>query len=145
ERIYGRQGERTALLAAFEAVVREGKPQLLLVTGPGGIGKSMLGHELEAAVVGARGLFLSSTFDPYQRNVPYAALIEALRDLLADVLTESDRRIAEWRAQLGPALGANASLLIELLPALELVLGRQRPVVELPAPEAQLRFAVTLE
>jgi predicted ATPase/signal transduction histidine kinase len=145
ERLYGRQAERASLLAAFERVVREGQPQLVLLTGPGGIGKSMLGHELEATVLEARGLFLTSTFDPYQRNVPYAALLESLRDLLADVLTESDSRIVEWRTRLGDAMGPNAQLLVELLPALELVLGRQPPVVALPAPEAQARFAAALE
>ena len=38
------------------------------------------------------------------------------------------------------ALGPNAQLIMNLVPALELVIGRQQPVPELPPHEAQSRF-----
>jgi hypothetical protein len=106
----------------------------VLVTGPGGIGKSTLGHELEAAVVGERGLFLPATFDPYQRNVPYAALIEALRDLLADVLDRERSPASPSGGPAGRGAAEQRRAPGRALPALELVLGKQPPVVELPAP-----------
>ena len=40
ERLYGREREIETLLAAFDRVVSSGRPELVLVTGYSGIGKS---------------------------------------------------------------------------------------------------------
>src|SRR5207244_739659 len=46
EKLYGRDREREALLAAFDQVVASGTPVLVLVSGYSGIGKSSVVHEL---------------------------------------------------------------------------------------------------
>jgi serine/threonine protein kinase len=57
ERLYGREREIETLLAAFDRVVKSGAPELVLVSGYSGIGKSSVVNELHRALVPPRGLF----------------------------------------------------------------------------------------
>jgi len=59
EKLYGREREVDALLAAFERVVVGGRPELVLVSGYSGIGKSAVVDELRKSLVPPRGLFAS--------------------------------------------------------------------------------------
>ena len=59
EKLYGRDRERTELLEAFERVVARGTPELVLVSGYPGIGKSSVVNELHRAIVLPRGIFIS--------------------------------------------------------------------------------------
>jgi serine/threonine protein kinase len=77
EKLYGR--ERETLLAAFERVVQSGAPELVLVSGYSGIGKSSVVNELHKALVPPRALFASGKFDQFKRDVPYATLAQVLR------------------------------------------------------------------
>jgi serine/threonine protein kinase len=72
ETLYGREHEVDTLLAAFDRVVGGGAPELLLVSGYSGIGKSSVVNELHKALVPPRGLFASGKFDQYKRDIPYA-------------------------------------------------------------------------
>jgi serine/threonine protein kinase len=50
ERLYGREREVDTLLASFDRVVKCGKPELVLVSGYSGIGKSSVVNELHKAL-----------------------------------------------------------------------------------------------
>src|ERR1700723_196695 len=56
EKLYGRDQQREALLAAFDRVIATGTPALVLVSGYSGIGKSSVVHELDKAIVLPRGI-----------------------------------------------------------------------------------------
>lgn len=140
QKLHGRQAETRLLVSAFERVVATGKTELAVVHGYSGIGKSSLVHELYAPVVRERGRFLSGKFDQYERGMPLHNVVMALRDLLLEVLSESDEMIAEMRQRLSAALGVNAQLIIDVIPLLELVIGKQPPVPAVPPAEAQNRF-----
>jgi PAS domain S-box-containing protein len=140
ETLYGRAGEAAALLAAFERVVGSGAPELMLVCGYSGIGKSAVVHELHKALVPARGLFASGKFDQYQRHIPYATPAQAFRGLIRPLLGRSEAELAGWRDALGAALGPNAKLMTDLIPELKLIIGEPPPVPELPQLQAQSRF-----
>src|SRR5262249_56086208 len=77
EKVYGRAREIATLLAAFERVVTDGAPELVLVSGSAGIGKSSVVNELHKVLVPPRGLFASGKFDQYKRDIPYATLAQA--------------------------------------------------------------------
>jgi predicted ATPase len=139
-RLYGREREIDALLAAFDRVVATGAPELVLVCGYSGIGKSSVVHELHKALVPPRGLFASGKFDQYKRNIPYATLAQAFQSLLRSLLAQSDVELGRWRDALREALCDNAQLIVNLVPELELVIGKQRPVPDLPPQDAQRRF-----
>src|SRR6202008_2693788 len=140
EKLYGRDRESKALLEAFDRVVSRGTPELVLVSGYSGIGKSSVVNELHKAIVPPRGLFASGKFDQYQRDIPYATLAQAFQALVRQLLAKSEADVSRWRDVLREALGANGQLMVDLIPELELVIGKQPPVAELPPQEAQNRF-----
>src|SRR5260370_20500560 len=78
EKLYGRERVVGRLLAAFERVAAQGRPELVLVTGYSGIGKSSLVNELHKVMV-PLGLFAAGKFDQSRRDVPYATLAQAVQ------------------------------------------------------------------
>jgi serine/threonine protein kinase len=75
EKLYGRASEINTLLASFDRVVAGGRPELVLVSGYSGIGKSSVVNELHKVLVPERGLFASGKFDQYKRDIPYSVPI----------------------------------------------------------------------
>ena len=145
EKLYGRDREIETLLTSFEATVASGKPQLLLVSGFSGIGKSSVVSELHEAMVPTRGLFASGKFDQLERDVPYATLAQAFQGLIRrQLLAKPEAELAEWREQLRQALNPNGALLVDIIPELKFVIGEQPPVPDVPPAEAQARIHVTL-
>jgi predicted ATPase len=142
EKLYGREREIEALLASFDRVVSNGTPELVLVSGYSGIGKSSVAHELHKALVPPRGLFASGKFDQYKRDIPYATLAQAFQSLVRPLLGQPEAELGRWRDALHEALGPNAQLIVNLVPALELVIGKQPPVPDLPPQDAQNRFQI---
>ena len=140
EKLYGRDQERKVILRAFDEVVTTGAPQLVLVSGYSGIGKSSLVNELHNALAPARGLFASGKFDQYKRDVPYATFAKAFQTLVRQILGKSDAEMNRWRNTLLEALGSNGQLIVNLVPELELVIGKQPSIPELSPKDAQKRF-----
>jgi predicted ATPase/signal transduction histidine kinase len=136
-KLYGRERDAATLAASFERVRATGGTEFLLVSGYSGIGKSSLVQQLRSPVMRARGYFVSGKYDQYQRGIPYSTLVQAFQDLLRQILTESEERVQDWRAGLREALGANAQLIVNLLPQLELLIGPQPSVPTLPPSEAR--------
>ncbi len=143
EKLYGRESEIDVLLAAFDRVVAGGKPELVLVSGYSGIGKSSVVNELHKSLVPPRGLFASGKFDQYKRDIPYATLAQAFQSLVQRLLGKSEADLASWRDALRDALGPNGRLIIELVPELELIIGHQPSAPDLPPHDARRRFQLT--
>ncbi|MCT7991222.1 trifunctional serine/threonine-protein kinase/ATP-binding protein/sensor histidine kinase [Laspinema olomoucense] len=140
EKLYGREEEIHRLMGAFEAVAAGGA-QLMLVAGYSGIGKSALVQEVHKPILAKRGYFISGKFDQFKRNIPFAPLIQAFQDLIRyHILTESPKAIATWKKQLTAALEKQGQVIIDVIPELELLLGKQPALPELPAAESQNRF-----
>jgi hypothetical protein len=140
EKLYGRAHEIDTLLASFDRVVASGTPELVLVSGYSGIGKSSVVNELHKVLVPPRGLFASGKFDQYKRDIPYATLAQAFQSLIRPLLGKSEAELRDWRDALREALGPNGLLMVDLVPELKLVIGEQLPVPELPPQDAQRRF-----
>ena len=140
EKLYGRDAERELLVRAFDRVVASGKPELVAVTGYSGIGKSSVVNELQKAIVLPRGIFISGKFDQHKRNIPYATLAQAFQGLVRQILSKSEEEVGHWREAIREAVGKNGQLMVNLIPDLELVIGKQPPVPEIPPQDAQNRF-----
>ena len=148
QKLYGRQEEVETLLAAFERVAgvqgRNQNPtftsELMLVSGYSGIGKSSLVNEIHKPIVRQRGYFISGKFDQFKRNIPYASLIQAFQSLIGQLLTEDAASLQEWRDKLLAALGSNGQLIIDVIPEVELIIGKQPEVPQLEPTESQNRF-----
>ncbi|MGF6759173.1 trifunctional serine/threonine-protein kinase/ATP-binding protein/sensor histidine kinase [Paraburkholderia sp. GAS42] len=140
EKLYGREREVDTLVAAFDRIVRSGAPELVLVSGYSGIGKSSVVNELHKVLVPPRGLFASGKFDQYKRDIPYSTLVQAFQSLVRPLLGKRDAELASWRDALLEALDPNARLMTDLIPELKLIIGEPLPVPELEPQQAQSRF-----
>jgi predicted ATPase len=140
EKLYGRAHEIDTLLASFDRVLASGRPELVLVSGYSGIGKSSLVNELHKVLVAPRGLFASGKFDQYKRDIPYATLAQAFQSLIRPLLGKSEAELRTWCADLREALDPNGLLIVDLVPELKLIIGEQPPIPELAPQEAQGRF-----
>ena len=87
-----------------------GSPSLMLVAGYSGVGKTSLIQELYRPIAGQRGNFISGKFDQVVRNIPFGALIQALRGLVQQLPTGSEESLTRWAGQLEQALGANGGV-----------------------------------
>ena len=144
EKLYGRSREVAALLGSFDHVIATGVPELVLVCGYSGIGKSSVVNELHKVLVPPRGLFAPGKFDQYKRDIPYATLAQAFQTLVRQILTKSDAELQGWRDSLREALGPNGLPIVSLIPELELVIGKQPPVADLSPQDAQRRYQMVL-
>ena len=138
-KLYGRQDELQTLMTAFDRA-GQGGVELVLVAGHSGIGKSALVHAVHAPVTERHGYFISGKFDQLQLTVPYSAFVTALKDLVAQLLTESDEALMAWKDNLLQALDGNGQLVIDVIPEVEHILGPQPAIPELNPSESRNRF-----
>ncbi len=121
QKLYGRETQVDLLLKAFERV-SQGSRELILVSGYSGIGKSSVVNEVNKPITRAKGFFISGKFDQFQRNIPYASLIQAFSALMRQLLTESATKLQEWRSKILAAVGSNGQVLIDVIPEVESIL-----------------------
>ena len=140
EKLYGRDAQIRTLLDAFERVVAQGKPQLILVSGYSGIGKSSVVNELHKVIVLPRGIFISGKFDLRLRDIPYSTLAQAFQGLIRQILNSPPADIDEWRDAIQQAVGKHGCLLTDLIPELVNLIGPQPMLPVLSPLETQLRF-----
>ncbi|MFP8967397.1 AAA family ATPase [Pokkaliibacter sp. CJK22405] len=144
QRLYGRQRQIQQLLSAFQKSC-EGHKRFVTVSGHSGAGKSALVNELRPQVGGRHGFYITGKFDQYRRDVPYSAWTEACDELIDQILTLPEDQLTYYRQQILDALGNNAGVMTELLPALAQVIGPQLAPPELPAAESQNRFVYVFQ
>ncbi|MBD2488505.1 ATP-binding sensor histidine kinase [Aulosira sp. FACHB-615] len=139
DKLYGRETEVQTLLEAFDRVSL-GATEMILVAGFSGIGKTAVVKEVHKPIVRQRGYFIKGKYDQFQRNIPFSAFVQAFRDLMGQLLTESDVKIQEWRNKILDAVGENGQVIIEVIPELEIIIGKQPAAVELSGTAAENRF-----
>ncbi|MEG4213110.1 AAA family ATPase [Microcoleus sp. S13_B4] len=159
QKLYGRENQVNELLAAFERVrvglvnnllekptaleqntPASGSSELMLVSGYSGIGKSAVVNEVSKPITRSKGYFISGKFDQFKRNIPYASLIQAFNSLLRQLLTESAASLEIWRTKILTALGTDGQVIADVIPKVELIIGKQPEVPELAPVESQNRF-----
>ena len=144
QKLYGRETEIKTLLAGFDQVIN-GACKLVLVTGPAGIGKSALVYEVQRPLKNKKRYFISGKFDQLKKSIPYAPLIHAFQGLIRQILTESDAQVSVWKEKLLKALGPNGQVIIEVIPEVELIIGKQREFPTLGPAENVNRFNYVFE
>ncbi|OQY56897.1 MAG: serine/threonine-protein kinase PknK [Candidatus Parabeggiatoa sp. nov. 2] len=148
QKLYGREREIETLLAAFERIANPQNPLLaskggpggILVAGYSGIGKSALVREIYQSLTAKQGYFISGKYDQFGRNIPYSALVNAFKELVQLLLTQSAAQVSDWKEKLQTALGPNGQLIIDVIPEIQLIVGKQPAVMVLGPTESQNRF-----
>jgi diguanylate cyclase (GGDEF)-like protein len=138
--LHGREEAIAALLAAFERSA-EGSREMLLVAGYSGIGKSAVVNEVQKPIVARRGCFLAGKFDQFQRDVPYASLIQAFQGLVSQLLGEPEDVLREWAGKLRSVLGSGLGVMVELIPQLALIVGPTEAAPVLEPEQARQRLS----
>ena len=121
------------------------KPELVLVRGYTGIGKSSLVQEIFRLVTQKRGYFVRGKYEQYQRHIPYFGLIEALQELIHQLLLEDSERLAQWRDSILTACGENVRVIIDVIPELSLLLGQQSAIAVVNPIAAKYRFELVFQ
>ncbi|HYZ72987.1 MAG TPA: AAA family ATPase, partial [Chthoniobacterales bacterium] len=140
EKLYGRDHESRELQAAFDRMLESGRPELVLISGYSGIGKSSVVTEVCKYSFSPQAIFASGKFDLYKRDIPYATLAQSLKSIISQILSKSDAEVADWKRVLQEAVEPNGELIINLIPELEFIIGKQPAVPDLALQEAQARF-----
>ncbi len=144
EKLYGRETEVETLLASFERV-STGSIEMMLVAGFSGIGKTAVVNEVHKPIVRQRGYFIKGKFDQFKRDIPFSAWVQALQNLMRQLLSESANSVQKWKALILEALGENGQVIIDVIPELELLIAAQPEVPELEGSAAQNRFNLLFE
>jgi len=144
EKLYGRETEVDHLLAAFERV-STGSAEMMLVAGFSGIGKTAVVNEVHKPIARQGGYFIKGKYDQFGRNIPFSAFVQAFRELMGQLLSESDAQLQTWKTRILTALGDSGQVLIEVIPELERIIGPQSPALELSGSAAQNRFNLLMQ
>ncbi len=139
EKLYGRETEVKALLEAFDRV-SEGSSEIMLVAGFSGIGKTAVVNEVHKPIVRQRGYFIKGKFDQFKRDIPFSAWVQAFQNLMRQLLTESPAQVQKWKVKVFEALGENGQVIVDVIPELEHLIGKQKKVSELEGTAAKNRF-----
>jgi len=175
EKLYGREQEIATLIEAFERIAGRMQAEngggnhdpvphsaeLMLVAGYSGVGKTAVINEIHKPIaqgvrytnasgvrsgeVRQRSYFIRGKFDQFQRDIPFSAFVQALRDLMRQILTEPHDAIQTWKEEILIALGENGQVLIDVIPELEWVIGSQPAAPELSGVAAQNRFNLLVQ
>ncbi|MEG4811423.1 AAA family ATPase [Microcoleus sp. F8-D3] len=139
DKIYAREAEVETLLQAFDRV-SQGATEMMLVAGFSGMGKTAVVNEVHKPIVRQRGYFIKGKYDQFQRNIPFSAFVQCFRNLMEQLLTESDVKTQQWKTKILEAVGENGQVIIEVIPELSIIIGEQPPAIELSGTAAQNRF-----
>ncbi len=139
DRLYGRHKEVALICDAYKKVCK-GTAEAVFINGPPGIGKSFLVNHIQPYLLENGGFFYSGKFDQYEQTIPYSAIVQVFTGLIHRMLTLSEAALEGKRNAILGAVGQNGQLIIDVIPELELVIGKQEPTEKLSSPENLNRF-----
>ena len=143
-KLYGREYEISALLKHYFQV-KSGAKELFFVSGYSGIGKTSLIKKLYEPITESKGYFVTGKFDQYQRDIPYSAIVNAFRQLFQFILSEDKSRLQHWRHKLDDALGDEGQVIVDVIPELELIIGKQPQAEPLDSVSMNKRFKLLFQ
>jgi predicted ATPase/GAF domain-containing protein/tRNA A-37 threonylcarbamoyl transferase component Bud32 len=149
QKLYGRERDIKNLVAAFNRVAGkyvENKKELssniemVLVSGYSGIGKTSIVKEIQKPILEAKGYFIDGKFEQYKRDIPYLAWIQAFQKLIRNLLAETSDNVAFWKDKILNAIAPNSQIIIDVIPEVESILGKQPEVPNIGSWETENRF-----
>lgn len=139
DKLYGREKEIKELKSAFQRIGTNLK-EAIMITGYSGSGKSQLVSKIRSSLKKQSGYFISGKFDQFEHDIPYSALVYSFRDLVHQILSENKERVEVWKKKLLDSLGSNGQIIINVIPEIERIIGKQPEVIEVSAEETKNRF-----
>ncbi|KAL0482466.1 hybrid signal transduction histidine kinase dhkG [Acrasis kona] len=143
-KLYGREQELKALKTIIHDVSETSITQLVTVSGRSGVGKSCLVRDLQYAVQRMNGHLCSGKYDQLDSNSLYSGIVDAMRDLVKQILVEDDDELVKWKTMIEQAAGHNGKLLTDLVPEIEKIIGPQPDVAKISLSERKSRLENTI-
>ena len=114
---------------------------VLCVDGVAGGGKSSTIRQACAAISAKypNCLVASSKLDQYNRQ-PFGMFKQLVSEIVLDILTQPTHVLVQWRASVMKAVGGAGSLMVDMFPSLQQLIGEQPAVPILPPGEARQRL-----
>lgn len=144
-KLYGREEQLAQLSEIMKVVIEDNNPQLIIVSGYSGIGKTALVQEARKQITIAKGNFASGKFDQLNRGIPFYGFTLVFTQLAKQLLSEKEEDLHKTRTQLEQALGDNIQIINQLIPSFELIIGSHPAPLPLLPEEASNRFLQTLK
>lgn len=138
-KLYNRESELSFLKERFERI-RAGSVECVMVSGMPGVGKSVLCSQFKKEIYQAKGVFIKGKQDPYQLDIPYHLLVQAIEQFVTYLLTQEEGELEFWKTRISAALGNIGGVLTEIIPNLALILGKQPALPNLQGPELKNRL-----
>ncbi|WP_170311486.1 helix-turn-helix transcriptional regulator [Vallitalea okinawensis] len=121
---YGRSEESLKLRKAYERV-EQGNYEIVFIRGYSGTGKTTLAKQVIHNIISEEVYYVSGKFDQVNRNEPYKPFVQAFRTLIKVILTEPKASVETWKKKLKAVLGKNGGAITEIIPEIDLIIGKQ--------------------
>lgn len=144
QKFYGRDDKLEKTLKAIDAFDTS-KNHLIFVTGPIGIGKSFFLKEIRRLLTLKKARIISGDYERSSTGIPFLGLIEAIRQGVRFILTESDENLDFWKKQLTSQLGLNLQVIRRYVPELWTIFDDSIFDQQLTHEEIQQRFPFALQ
>lgn len=143
EEIFGRCAEQEKLLQALRRVF-EGPVEAVWVSGDEGIGKTKLALETLRKAVPADSFFAVGKAEATATARPYDIWIQTIEQLTDHLLALNQVQVEVWKLRILEAVQGCGQLLTDMVPRLELLIGQQSDVDDVPPAEAQNRLHLVM-
>ena len=140
--LFGREKQLTYLQ---QVLVDAGKGEggFVGVRGHAGCGKTALIHEL-VLTSGPDVLFVRGKYEQNWNQVPYSAFIQIIEELVGFLLGEPEEIFNRYKREIKETLGSSVSIVTELVPVFESIVGKQVKPLQLGVDESKNRFHTAL-
>lgn len=138
-RLYGREAAATEINTRFERVAH-GDRQVVFITGYSGVGKTALVHATHRPLAEHRGFYAAGKFDQFERMTPYSAIRRAFGDLFESIVEDEPRLQQRLATELHQELGSGLAVLLDVVPALSLLVPADSSRFEPAGGDADVRF-----
>ncbi|MCR8643427.1 AAA family ATPase [Paenibacillus sp. N1-5-1-14] len=136
---YGRALDQQKLIEALGRA-SNGQVEVVRVKGQGGMGKTTFIEHTFAQAISPQVRYVSGKFTLQYMRSPYDIWVQMIEQLVDQVLMESKLQMEVWKLRILEVVDGFGQLLINLVPKLELLVGRQASVQTLPPIEAKQRL-----
>jgi histidine kinase len=139
-KLYGRAEDQKILINSIDNIGTQGHKEITLVTGRSGTGKTSLIYEIHKPITEKKGHFIRGKFEQLHKDRPYQAITQAFGGFVTLLLSENETKLNRWKEKILAEIGNQGKLLTDLIPNLELIIGKQQELPILGINEAQNRF-----
>ena len=138
-KLYGREREEETIQEMIDFDSNQSN-KILSIHGSFGIGKSLLSDTLLSRNSDRFSHILRLRLSSNKQNISYEILYTELRNLTKQIITEDENSLQKYKAELINLLGNDAQMLIDVIPEIEIIIGKQKNTPNVEKSDNKVRF-----